>query len=60
MKDLKLDLKQAGYGDVVTVGQSGNIVLCSELSEADINAAVSQLLEDAYGVRVPVTSRSAE
>jgi uncharacterized protein (DUF1697 family) len=60
MAQLRELLAQAGYKDVATYVQSGNVVLSSRKKPATLETEVAALLEDRYGFAVPVTARSAQ
>jgi uncharacterized protein (DUF1697 family) len=60
MAQLRELLTEAGYKDVATYVQSGNIVLSSRKKPATLERDVAALLEDRYGFAVPVTARSAD
>ncbi|MDO5683159.1 MAG: DUF1697 domain-containing protein [Propionibacteriaceae bacterium] len=60
MADLRKELSAAGYADVVTIGQSGNIIVTRHGTEGEIAAAVRQLLVNAFAVDVPVVVRHAD
>lgn len=59
MADLRELLAGAGYTDVKTYVQSGNIVLGSELSPAQLREALAQQIEQRFAFAVPVTVRTA-
>ena len=60
MAELRSALSGAGFEDVVTIGQSGNIIVTRPGSEDDVIAAVQSVLADASGVTVPVVARQAD
>jgi uncharacterized protein (DUF1697 family) len=60
MAQLRELLTEAGYKDVATYVQSGNIVLSSRKKPATLERDVAALLEDRYGFAVPVTARSGD
>lgn len=60
MAELRALLGEAGYENVRTYVQSGNIVLDSELAPEDLEPALVKLLSDRFGFDVPVLSRTAE
>lgn len=61
MAVLRSALVEAGDADVVTLGQSGNIVLTSPLTDpAAIGDHVARVIEQCAGVSVPCVARSAE
>jgi uncharacterized protein (DUF1697 family) len=53
-------LAQAGYKDVETYVQSGNVVLRSRKKPATLERDLTDLLHEHYGFAVPVTARSGE
>jgi uncharacterized protein (DUF1697 family) len=59
MSELRDALTAAGYGDVRTLLQSGNVVLTSRLSPAKLERALEQVLADRFGsdARVLVRTR---
>ncbi|MDE0498406.1 MAG: DUF1697 domain-containing protein [Acidimicrobiaceae bacterium] len=70
MAELRPKLAEAGYGDPVTILQSGNIIVTAEIAadepdqpdqpNADsVAAAVRQLLADEFDVHVPCAARTA-
>jgi uncharacterized protein (DUF1697 family) len=58
MPELRALLADAGFEDVATYIQSGNIVLRSEKSAARLRTELEQLIEDRFGFAVPVILRS--
>ena len=59
MAQLRELLEQAGYDDVATYVQSGNVVLSSTKRPATLQTDVAQLIAERFGFAVPVTARSA-
>ena len=73
MAELRPKLAEAGYGDPVTILQSGNIIVTAEIAAdqpdaavqhgqpntAAVAAAVQQLLADEFDVHVPCAARTA-
>jgi uncharacterized protein (DUF1697 family) len=59
MAELRALLTDAGYQDVATYVQSGNIVLSSDESTATLESAVAALISEHFGFDVPVLGRSA-
>jgi uncharacterized protein (DUF1697 family) len=59
MADLRALLSGAGYEDVATYVQSGNIVLGSPATPAELEPAVGELISSRFGFEVPVCARSA-
>lgn len=54
MADFKAALTAAGLQNVQTYIQSGNVVFRSDLDEAGIAALVEKVLNDGFGLMVPV------
>jgi uncharacterized protein (DUF1697 family) len=59
MAELRTLLADAGYEDVATYVQSGNIVLTSSDKSAALEEAVGALISERFGFEVPVCARSA-
>jgi uncharacterized protein (DUF1697 family) len=60
MARLREVLTGQGYGAVRTHLASGNVLLDSELAEADLAAALTRAIEEEFGIDVPVIIRTAE
>src|SRR5579875_1821727 len=60
MPELRALLAGAGYTDVATYVQSGNIVLSGDEPLEQLEPAVAALIEDHFGFEVPVIGRSAQ
>lgn len=60
MAELRALLESAGYDDVATYLQSGNVAVSSRASAATVAAHLRQLIEDRWGFDVPVVMRSRE
>jgi len=60
MPELRALLTGAGYTDVATYVQSGNIVLSGDEPLEQLEPAVAALIEDHFGFEVPVIGRSAQ
>jgi uncharacterized protein (DUF1697 family) len=58
MADLRTLLTEAGYGDVRTHVQSGNIVLRSPAKPAEVERELQRLISERFGFEVPVIVRS--
>jgi uncharacterized protein (DUF1697 family) len=58
MADLRVLLTDAGYGDVRTYVQSGNIVLSSPAKPAQVQRDLQTLISQRFGFEVPVIVRS--
>jgi uncharacterized protein (DUF1697 family) len=59
MAELRALLSDGGYDDVATYVQSGNLVLTSSATPAELESAVGSLISDRFGFEVPVCARSA-
>jgi uncharacterized protein (DUF1697 family) len=59
MADLRALFGEAGYGDVRTYVQSGNIVLDSSARPAQLERDAAALISDRFGFEVPVVVRTA-
>jgi uncharacterized protein (DUF1697 family) len=59
MADLRALFGDAGYGDVQTYVQSGNLVLESASSAADLEREAAALISERFGFDVPVVVRTA-
>jgi uncharacterized protein (DUF1697 family) len=60
MADLRSLLTEAGYGDVRTYVQSGNVVLSTSADPAELEASAGRLIADRFGFEVPVIARSRD
>ena len=60
MAELVTRLEGAGFEDVITIGQSGNIIVTAPGPEEKVCASVRALMASAFGVDVPVMARSAD
>jgi uncharacterized protein (DUF1697 family) len=60
MADLREHLRSAGFEDVRTYVQSGNIVLSSDLSPRQLEAQLARLLSERFGLDVPVVARTRD
>lgn len=58
MADLRELLESAGYEDVRTHLQSGNVVLSSTTSPRELEAALERRLRERFGFEVPVLVRT--
>jgi uncharacterized protein (DUF1697 family) len=58
MPKLRSALVDAGFEDVATYVQSGNIVLTSGDSAAKVARACEQLIEKEFGLKIPVVVRT--
>jgi uncharacterized protein (DUF1697 family) len=58
MAKLRSELEQAGFEDVATYVQSGNVVLSSGDSAANVARAVEGLVEKEFGLKIPVVVRT--
>lgn len=60
MADLRALLTDAGYGEVRTYLQSGNVVVTSDASPAEVEAETERLISERFGFDVPVVVRSGD
>jgi uncharacterized protein (DUF1697 family) len=60
MADLRDLLSAAGYGEVRTLLQSGNVVLDADQPAGKLTRSVEQALEDRFGFAVPTVVRTAD
>lgn len=60
MAELRALFADAGYGEVQTYLQSGNVVLDSELSPAELGGRGAELIADRFGIAVPVIVRTGQ
>jgi uncharacterized protein (DUF1697 family) len=58
MADLRALITDAGYDDVRTYVQSGNVVLGSTTPVADLEREVQRLISERFGFDVPVVGRT--
>ena len=58
MPNLRSALEDAGFEDVATYVQSGNVVLSSSDSVAKVGRAVERLIEKEFGLEIPVVVRT--
>jgi uncharacterized protein (DUF1697 family) len=58
MAQLRSALENAGFEDVATYVQSGNIVLTSADPAAKVARAVERLVEKEFGLKIPVVVRT--
>jgi uncharacterized protein (DUF1697 family) len=58
MARLRAALEDAGFEDVVTYVQSGNVVLSSGDSAAKVGRAIERLIEQEFGLKIPVVVRT--
>ncbi len=49
MKDLKASLEEAGFTDVLTYINSGNVILSSSLSTSEVNDLVEKTIKKTFG-----------
>jgi uncharacterized protein (DUF1697 family) len=59
MAELRALLAEAGFQNVRTYVQSGNVVLDSDGSPAELEAQTATLISEKFGFAVPVVSRTA-
>lgn len=60
MKELRERLEEAGYREVSTLLQSGNVVLAADDDPASLEAALAPRLRDWFGFEIPVVARSRD
>jgi uncharacterized protein (DUF1697 family) len=60
MPDLRTALGEAGFADVRTYVQSGNVVLTSRASPTKVGARAEALIAERFGFEVDVIVRTAE
>jgi len=60
MPSLRERLTAAGFVDVRTHLQSGNIVLCSDASPEQLAGECRRLIADGYGLNIDVVARTGE
>jgi uncharacterized protein (DUF1697 family) len=60
MPDLRTALGDAGYQDIATLVQSGNIVLTSSKKPATLEREISKLVLDAFGVTAATVVRTRD
>jgi uncharacterized protein (DUF1697 family) len=60
MPDLRALLTEAGFADVRTYVQSGNVVISSRAAPAKVGAEAERLIADRFGFDVDVIVRTAE
>ena len=60
MPDLRALLSEAGFSDVQTYVQSGNVVVTSSASAPEVAAEAERLIADRFGFSVDVIARTGE
>lgn len=60
MSALRQTLIDAGYRDVATYLQSGNVLLSSESSSAEVAAECCSLIATHFGMKIPAVARTRE
>jgi uncharacterized protein (DUF1697 family) len=60
MADLRALFGDAGYEDVRTYVQSGNVVLTAGADPAQLESEAERLISDRFGFEVPVVARSRD
>jgi len=58
MKELRAVLEEAGYDDVRTLLQSGNVVLTSQVGRERLESDLAKKLGDAFGFEISVIART--
>jgi uncharacterized protein (DUF1697 family) len=59
MPALRSALEEAGFGDVKTYVQSGNVVLTSRAKAETVQRKIEKVLEESFGLEIPVVVRSS-
>ena len=59
MAPLRAALEEAGFSNVSTVLQSGNVLLDADAPEAEVARRVEKLIADEFGLQIGVVVRSA-
>ena len=59
MAELREALTARGFAGISTMLQSGNVLLSSADSEGGVAASIGDAIEDAFGLRIGVVTRSA-
>lgn len=54
MKNLKVSLEEAGFTDVLTYINSGNVILSSSLSTSELNDLIEKTIKQNFGFEVKV------
>jgi len=60
MPELAGCLQDAGYDDVRTFLQSGNVLFSTDAAQQGLEAAVERVLEDSFGAAIPVLIRTRD
>ncbi len=60
MAELRELFKGAGFDDVRTYVQSGNVVVSSDATPAELERLTERLLEDRFGFEVPAVARTRD
>ncbi|HEY1591395.1 MAG TPA: DUF1697 domain-containing protein [Solirubrobacteraceae bacterium] len=60
MAELRELFKGAGFDDVRTYVQSGNVVVSSDATPAELERLIERLLEERFGFEVPVVARTRD
>jgi uncharacterized protein (DUF1697 family) len=58
MAQLRSALEEAGFEEVVTYVQSGNVILSTSDSPPKVGRAIERLIEKEFGLKIPVVVRS--
>ena len=58
MADLRATVEEAGYGDVSTYIQSGNVLFSSDRPRGELQPHLESVLEDRFGIPMVVVVRS--
>ena len=60
MPALRAALEEAGFGDVRTYVQSGNVVLTSQAGPARVAATCERAIAESFGLELPVVARTRD
>ncbi len=60
MAELRTKLEDAGFEAVVTIGQSGNVIVTGDDSEEKVRSSIHAAMTSGFGVDVPLVVRSAD
>jgi uncharacterized protein (DUF1697 family) len=60
MPALRTALEEAGFGDVRTYVQSGNVVLTSRAGPPKVAAACERAIAESFGLEIPVVARTRD
>jgi uncharacterized protein (DUF1697 family) len=60
MAELRVLFTEAGYGDVQTYVQSGNVVLSAPAGPQELERTAQRLISERFGLDVPVVARTRD